>query len=359
MINNLKTLLLKLDAYGHGFTAASTTATVSTSPTTTTLAKLTILCLSFALIIYLALFNPWGVTPDYAPYIASFDWARQASWSQVFPNSHSWEPGFMLLVFLLAKAIAANGWVFLSIVLFASSFKLGLLYAISSPIAFLLAMVLFFFKYFPLQDYNQLRGAIAISFLMLVYYQWVWKDNLRLALLFSVCAVSFHYLVLGILPFAFLVKHNEFLKKSRLLLFFFLGLALLLGAGYVLLEYLAPLIPRLSFQTYLAPATASYLSPIFYPEVFLLAVSFMFWNECTQNMRRVVAIQMVGFAIFYGFFNFEVVAIRLREAFAIFWLFYVADYSRTTPRLRLATVVFVLMNIALGSYVFYFSTYLK
>lgn len=76
-------------------------------------------------------------------------------------------------------------------------------------------------------------------------------------------------------------------------------------------------------------------------------------------MKRVVAIQMMGFAIFYGFFNSEVIAIRLREAFSIFWLFYLADYSRTTPRLRLAVVTFVLMNITLGSYLFYFSSYLK
>ena len=359
MINKFKALLLKLDAYGHGPDCHGLATSSTNAPQTTSLAKLTTLCAILAIIAYLALFNPFGVTPDYPPYIASFDWARQASWSQVFPNPNSWEPGFMLLVFMLAKAIAANSWVFLFTVAFASSIKLGLLYKIASPIAFFLAMVLFFFKYFPLQDYNQLRGAIAISFLMLVYYQWIWQDNLKLAILFSVCAVCFHYLALAVLPFIFFVKHRKFLKRSGPLLVFAVLIALSLGAGYVLLQYLAPLIPRLSIQSYLAPATSSLLSPVFYPEVLLLAVSLLFWNDCTSNMKRVVAIQMMGFAIFYGFFDFEVIAIRLREAFSIFWLFYLVDYSRTTPRLRLAVVAFVLMNIALGSYLFYFSNYLK
>ena len=354
MIKNLSALLQKLDAYGH---EPNTAVTSTRQPTSAT--KLTTLIASFALIAYLTLFNPMGVTPDYAGYVASFDWARQATWPRVYPNQYNWEPGFMLTVFLLAKAIAANSWVFLLIVTFASSIKVGLMYKIASPIAFLLAMVLFFVKYFPLQDYNQLRGAIAISFLMLVYYQWIWNDNLKFALVFSVCAVCFHYLALAVLPFIFIVKHRVFLSRSRQLLIFALLLSLMLGAGYVLLQYLAPLIPRLSVQSYLAPATSSYLSPVFYPEVFLLLISLLWWNDCTPNMKRVVGIQLLGFAIFYGFFNFEVIAIRLREAFSIFWLFYLADYSRTTPRLRLATVAFVLMNIALGSYLYYFSTYLK
>lgn len=352
-INQLKALLVKLDQYGHGIAASSTTVEVSTSAT-----KLATLFFSCAVIIYLASLNPLGVPPDYSPYITSFDWARQARWQQVFRNSKAWEPGFMALVFLLAKTIAANSWVFLLIVTFASSFKVGLLYKIASPIAFMLAMILFFFKYFPLQDYNQLRGAIALSFVMLVYYQWTWKDDLQLALLFSVCAVSFHYLALALLPFVFLAKHQAFLQKSRLLLLTLLFLCFLLIGGYVVLEYLAPIIPRLANRG-LAPATSSYLSPVLYPEVLLLAISLVFWTDCTQNMKRVITLQLIGLSIFYGFFDFHVIPIRLREAFSIFWLFYLADYSRTTPRLRLATVAFVLMNIALGSYLFYFSDYFR
>ena len=362
MIGQVKALLLKLDTYGHGTHldpgVASTSESIAAS-NTPFFAKPIVLCVSFALVFYFALFNPLGVTPDYAPYIRSFDWARLASWSDVFPNRFSWEPGFMVLVFLLAKTFAANSLVFLSIVLVASSFKLGLLYRICSPVAYLLAMVLFFFKFFPLLDYNQLRAAIAIGFLMLVYYEWVWKDNLWFAILFSLCAVLFHYSALALLPFVFLVKHRGFLERSKTLVFFVASLVALLGAGYLLLEYIAPLIPRLSFQNYRASATTSLLSPVFYPEVFLIAVSLVFWNDCTASMKRVLAIQLIGFSIFYGFFNFEVIAIRLREAFSVFWLFYLADYSRTTPRLRLATVAFVFMNIVLGSYLFYFSSYFQ
>lgn len=354
-IKQLKTLLRKLDQYGHAIDTPSTNPTLPTLGT-----KLALLCLSCAVIVYLALFNPLGVTPDYAGYIASFDRARQQSWSQMLSSPRAWEPGFMALVFLLAKAIEANSWVFLLIVAFASSFKVGLLYRISSPIAFLLAMVLFFFKYFPLQDYNQLRGAIAISFLMLVYYQWIWKGNLWLAILFSVFSVSFHYLALALLPFILLAKHPITSKKIFVVVGGLLFCLALWTLSTVIVAYAAIGIPGLNdYMTRFKPATSSYLSPVLYPELILCTISLIFWNDCTENMKRVVGIQMMGFAIFYGFFEFDVIAIRLREAFSILWLFYLADYSRTTPRLRLATVTFVLMNIAVGSYLFYFSNYLK
>lgn len=343
-----------MDAYGHGSNAQSTSTLHPTS-----VAKLVTLCISLSVIVYLSLFNSMGTSPDYGNYVASFNWARDASWSHVFPNRHAWEPGFMLLVFLLTKLIAANSWVFLSIVTLAASIKLGLLYKTCSPIAFVLAMILFFFKYFPLQDYNQLRGAIAISFLLLVYYQWIWKNNLKLTALFSVCAVCFHYSALAVLPFVFLIRHDLFLERLRTLLITFSIFGLLAITGYLTLTYLAPIVPRLSSYGSVAPVTPTYLIPLFFPEVFLIAVSLIFWGDSTQNMKRVIAIQMIGFAIFFGFFDFQVIAIRLREAFSIFWLFYIADYSRTTARLRLATVGFVLMNIALGSYLFYFSNYLK
>lgn len=322
-------------------------------------AKVSTLVLSFAVILYLALFKPLGVTPDYLPYTAAFDWARQASWTQVFPNPQSWEPGFMILAFALSKAIHENGLVFLTIVLLACSVKFSVLYCITSPIAFFLVMVLFFFQYFPLQDFNQLRGAIAISFLMLVFFHWVWKDNLIWALFFSFCALIFHYLALAVLPFIFLIKIDTFLQKSRALAFPFIVLCSLFIAGYVVLDFLSPLIPRLKTQSWVSPATNSYLSPVFYPSFFLIAMSLLLWNDCTKNMKRVVTLQLIGFAFFYGFFELQVIAIRIREAFSIFWMFYLSDYSFTTTKLRLVIVAFVIINIALGSYLYYFSSYFK
>lgn len=323
--------------------------------------KLIVLCLCTIAIVYFSLAQPLGVPRDYAPYIASIDHARAVGWSQIFSSKHSWEPGFMLVIFMLAKAIPDNIYVFLCIVLFASAFKLALLYGVSSALGYSLAMVLFFFKFFPLQDFNQLRGAIAIGFLMFVYYQWTVKEKLWSAVSLGICAVLFHYLAAAVLPFLFLAKNQLALRKLTVFGFGLLLFGLIAVSEHFALPYLAEVIPRLRFyiSSGAQPAVSSYLSPVFYPEFFLLAVSAFFWKDCTDNMKRVVALQMVGFAIFYGFFEFGAIGTRIREAFSVFWLFYVADFSRVTVHLKTAILVFVLLNIALGSYLFYFSDYLK
>jgi len=320
--------------------------------------KSVILLLSTTLIGYFAFFNPLGVTPDYPPYIKFFEWASTATISQA-TGYHAWEPGFTTLGFMLAKVLPNSGYVFLSVVLIASAFKLCLLYKLSSPVAYGLAMILFFFKFFPLQDYNQLRGAIAIGFLMLVYYQWVWKEHLWFAIFFAVCAACFHYLSMAVLPFLFLVRHRLALSRMYVVGFGLLLFVAIAAGKYIFVKYLAGVIPRLNSQTHLMDATNSYLSPVFYPEYFLIALSFIFWKDLTVNMKRVFALQIMGFAIFYGYFDHAVISIRLREVFSVFWLFYVVDYSKVVVGVRASIVVFVLLNIALGSYLFYFSDYLR
>jgi hypothetical protein len=323
--------------------------------------KLIVLCLCTLLIVYFSLAQPLGVPRDYLPYIASFDSSRAAGWSHVLPSQYSWEPGFMVVSFLLAKAIPDNVYVFLCIVLLASAFKLALLYGVSSSLGYSLAMVLFFFKFFPLQDFNQLRGALAIGFLMLVYYQWTMRGNLWLGVVFSTCAILFHYLSAAVLPFLFLANNQLVLRRLYVFGFGLLLLGLIAASQYFALPLAAESIPRLInyVGSTAKPAVSSYLSPVFYPEFFLLAVSAFLWKDCTGNMKRVFSLQIIGFAIFYGFFEFGAIGMRIREAFSVFWLFYVADYSKVTTHLKAAILIFVLMNIALGSYLFYFSDFLK
>jgi len=174
-----------------------------------------------------------------------------------------------------------------------------------------------------------------------------------------VCAVLFHYSSVAILPFLLLSKHRFSLSKTHAVGFGILSFVVLAASAYFLVAYLAPLIPRLGSYTGNHPAASSYWSPVFYPEFLLIALSIVFWRDCTANMKRVVTIQMVGFSIFYGLFDFATISIRLREIISIFWLFYVADYSKVTSNLQVAIATFVVLNIALGSYLFYFSNYLK
>jgi len=318
--------------------------------------KYILLFVSLGIVAYLAILNPLGVSPDYAGYVYLSEWMRVTKNTVPF----AYEPGFKILVLLLVTVIAVDALVFSSIVFISSAFKLFFLFRLASPIAFFLAIVLFFFKYFPLQNYNQVRIAIALGFLMLAYYYIVLSKNLWLAIIFSFVSVLFHYSTLAVFPVLFLLHFKSSINKNYVLGFsglVFLGLTV---ASYFVVHYLMGVIPRLgSYAGIFYPAVSSPLSPVFYPEFFLIAVSLVLWADLTDNMKKVVALQLVGFAIFYGLYEFGVIGTRLREAIAIFWLFYVAEFSKMTINLKRATVVFVLMNIALGSYLFYFSDYFK
>lgn len=323
--------------------------------------KLVVLCLSALVIVFFGLAHPLGVPPDYEPYLEVFDWARGAGWSEALANPKSWEPGFMLLVFIFTKLAVSGANVFSIFVVMASSVKLVLLYKLASPIGYLLAMGLFFFKIFPLQDYNQLRGALAVGFLMLVYYEWVLRGNVGVALACAVGAVAFHYLALAVLPLLLLIGQRIPLTRTVVLSAGALLAVLIALSLPVLLDLISQYVPRVGgyLQAGWVPAASSYLSPALFPEFLLIAASVVFWDHCTENMKRIILLQMLGFGVFYGLFDIAVISSRIREVLAVFWLFYIADFSRTSLHLRVATVAFVLLNVVLGTYLFYITPFFE
>ena len=327
----------------------------------TTLLKRFVLLLSVILVLIFGLVYPLGVPPDYLAYLEVFGWTYSATWLQVIDNPKSWEPAFMLLVFGFAKLDFSSTAIFLFFVLIATSFKALLFYKLSTPIAYALVMLVFFFKIFPLQDYNQLRGALAVGFLMLFYSEWTFRTNVLSALVYAVVAIAFHYLALAVLPLLILAclyvpQQRVVVAVSGVLL------AMLIVLGFpVLLDVVAYLVPRV--EGYLVrvsePAASSYISPVLYPEVFLVVVSLYFWRQCTDNMKRIIFLQFLGFGVFYGLFDFGVVSSRLREVVSAFWLFYIADYAKMSTHLRASTIIFVGMNIVLGVYLFYISDFFE
>lgn len=312
--------------------------------------------LSFGVVACLVIFNPFGMAPDYSPYISYFDIMR----TKGFVNPFQYEPGFVLLSWILVVLMPTSGLVFGVLAGLSSTLKLILFSKLASPFAYFLIFLLFLFKYFPLQDYNQIRIALALVFLILTYYKLVVVGNLRLAIIYSLVSIIFHYSAFAVVPFLFLLRNKLSVNKAYMVGFaglIFLGLT---SASYFIVHYLMVFIPRLSSHAVsFKPAVSSPFSPVFYPEFFLIAVSLLLWDDLTTNMKKVVALQLVGFAIFYGLYDFGVIGNRLREAIAIFWLFYLVDFSKIIIKLKMATVFFVLMNVVLGSYLFYFSNYFK
>lgn len=312
---------------------------------------------SLLVLVFFAFFNPLGVAPDYQGYIHFIQWSRQNSLINVLRSP--FEPGFDLVVLVLINILKSNEFVFSCIVVLSAGSKLLFFNKISSNIAYASIFILFFFKFFPLQDINQVRAAISLSFLIFGYYFFI-KNNTKLFLIMSCAAIFFHYSAAPIAIIIYVLRFNFVLNRKLIFLYSFGAFILLTLLSGLIVYSLANVVPRLS--SYLggfAPAVKNPFSPVFFPEFFLLAVSVYLWSDLTDNMKRIVGLQLIGFAIFYGLYNFGVIGARLREAISIFWLFYLVDFSRVNFKLKSAIVVFVLMNIALGSYLFYFSNFFR
>lgn len=312
---------------------------------------------SLSLLVFLAFFNPLGVAPDYQAYIDFIKWARQNSLYNIL-KSH-YEPGFELLVFVLIKILKSNEFLFSCIVLLSAAPKLLFFNKISSNVAYALIVILFFFKFFPLQDINQVRAAVSLTFLIFGY-SFLIENNKKLFLIMSILAIFFHYSAAAIAILIFTLRFNFILNRKLIILYSTSIFVLLTVLSSVIVYSLVNVVPRLNlYLGGFAPAVKTPLSPVFFPEFFLLAVSVYFWSDLSDNMKRIVGLQLVGFAIFYGLYNFGVIGARIREAISIFWLFYLVDFSRVNFKLKSAIVVFVVMNIALGSYLFYFSKFFR
>jgi hypothetical protein len=321
--------------------------------------RLSAMLISIAFIIYLSIYHPFGAPPDYLTYIEVFDRAKAATFSEVLLKLKPWEHGFMLFTYGLTNLISNSAYTFLIFVLLASALKLIILYRLASCASYSLALILFFFKYLPLQDYNQIRAALAISLLMLAYYAWLSTEKLWALIVPSICAIFFHYLALAIIPFLLVICSR--IPITRFVIFFF-GTALfsvIASIAYVILYSSATILPRIGgyINAGFDPAASSYFSPVFYPEFFAILMSLIFWKDCTENMKRIIFLQLIGFAIFYGLFDLGVIGIRVREAISVFWLFYIVDYSKMSLRIRSATVLFVFGSMVLGLYLFYFSDF--
>lgn len=103
----------------------------------------------------------------------------------------------------------------------------------------------------------------------------------------------------------------------------------------------------------------SYLSPVFIPEYCLILVSLFFWENITTTMRRVVFLEMVGFALSFGMVEFTVIATRGREIFMTLWIFYMLDARRCGLFIRFSVVAFCILEVALAIYSYAFTNFFR
>jgi hypothetical protein len=86
----------------------------------------------------------------------------------------------------------------------------------------------------------------------------------------------------------------------------------------------------------------------------MIVVCFLVWGKLTLLMKRIVLLEVIGMALFYGGIELAVLAHRLREMYSVFWIFFVIDGLRQKAT-RSISYVFVFISIIFYIYTYIFS----
>jgi len=311
----------------------------------------------FYLILLLALtgfllstFQIFGNSPDYKNYEIFFDLLRQNGLYVI--GEYRFEPGFTFFSLILTALFTSNALVYGLIVAAVLLMKGWAINAYSSSKLVIIVVVMFYFaRYFPLHELTQLRAAGAIGFMMVAAI-FIWRGNLLLGLLACALAAMFHMSAAAIIPALFIypAKHWQNIAIGIcvfILVFLFGGLL-----TYLLGNHLAV------FAAYQVHGFGDYapnpLSPTLLLDWTMIVIALIMWSKLSLLMKRIVFMQIIGMAIFYGAMDFPVISHRIREFYSVFWVFFVADGLRLKD-MRFPIAGFISASILLYSYLFIFS----
>lgn len=297
--------------------------------------------------------NYFGYSRDYENYDHFFNLLRYRF--SGFFNTHRFEPAFAMVARLLVAVVQSNEAVYALFVAPAVFLKVLLMGRWSKGyIFFALAVLLYFFRFFPLHELTQVRASSALVFVMFSLYYRV-QNRFYMAAFFGFMAFLFHYSSALVIPFLFMPE-----LKARYVVI--LGIALFSGI-YMFSLQIVPIAAMYftSIESTLRSVVDSDglnpVSPLLYPEYFMIIVSLIFWESLTRIMKFVVAMQVFGLAMGLSFYDFPVLAVRSHELYIFLWVFYVAQASYCRIEIKISVISFTAAMSLLGMYVYYMSNF--
>lgn len=307
---------------------------------------LIILTISFVAL-FVSVVQPFGVSPDYENYEIFFQEVRDDFWGSTVESR--FEPAFIYFSGSMVKILNSNVFVYGLMVFISIALKSYFVNKMSAGYFVLVALVFYLFKIFPLHELTQLRAALAMIFVFGACF-FVWNGRPWFGLFLCIPAFFFHYSSLMVFPFLFLPKIEKKLTIGIPIFILIILISVVQFIVIILSQYVSV------FQSYenlnYGDEVVNPWSIVLWPEFFMIMFSFVFWRDLTEVMRRVVMLQLIGFAIFYATIQFPVVAVRGREMFSVLWVLFICQGAMTTLRLKMCILMFVLASIILSIYLY-------
>lgn len=294
--------------------------------------------------------QPFGDSPDYEQYVLFFDSLRISGTDAL--ETSRFEPGFTMVVFLLIPFIGSNI-VLYSIFVSAAMFLKGIVLCLSSSSRIIFFTTAFFYlaRYFALHELTQVRAACAISSLLIASV-FFWGGKRCYGLLACVSALLFHTSSAMIIPNLFFQTTNRLIIIVAGFLTF---ICVFITANFIF-DYLGSSITAVAMYQEkgfgdldINPFSAALL--LDWAMIIIPLVTC--WDRCSPLMKRIIFLEVIGMALFYGLIKYPVMAHRIREMYSVFWVFFVADGLRLKV-VQIPTLGFVLASIAWYSYITFY-----
>lgn len=289
----------------------------------------------------------FGQSPDYSDYTNFFDLTRSEGLN-IF-NVSRFEPGFSFVTLVLTTLFHSNVVVYSWIVATALLIKGWAIRACpSSQKVFVFVAAFYLIRYFPLHELTQLRAAFSIALIMGGSIL-LWRGHLLYGIVICGMALLFHMSSAAIIPALLLRPTKRWQVVTIAFLLFFLTTAVL---DYIA-GYLADFVAILdSYQRggFGEEAPNPYSIQLLIDWV-MIFISLVMWSKLSSLMKRVVLLELIGMAIFYGGIEFAVIAHRIREFYSVFWVFFLIDGMRQKST-RLLSYGFVFVSIVFYFYIF-------
>ena len=288
----------------------------------------------------------FGIGRDYQAYTDFFERIKDFGWESLI--GERFEIGFGFSSFLLVSIFSSE--IVIYGILSAVSFIIKVYALRIIGCGFWIGIFFYLTRFFPLYEMSQLRVALGASLVMLSF---VLEDrgSRKLALLMICAGITFHWVVIILLPFVFLDTN-----KRTLLSVFVLTLGLLATLKLFPSTYFSNAAQLFrTFQYYEIMGFGGADNINYFPVAIFLDLAIVigglyFWRFTSAIMKKILIAQIFSFAIFYALIEFPILAWRFHDIFAVLMTLYVSAAFGCCRTLRRSVVVYVVLSSALYTY---------
>jgi len=308
--------------------------------------------LSVSLVVFILVFYQVpGESRDWQNYDGFFELLRTEGFDTL--TISRFEPGFVILSFLLTELFSSNLAVFGIIAASAMFLKCWVINQISPKrTIFLFIMFFYLVRFAPLHELTQSRVACSTAFLLLAFVL-LQRGNRLGGLTACAAALAFHFSAIVIIPFLFVQSSS---RKTVLMVSAAVFITTLLGVGLIESSFQGSIaVVRMYQEAGFGDVAPNPLSAALLLDWGMIGAGLVMWNRLSSRMKHVLLLELVGMAIFYASMDFAVISHRIREFLSVFWIVFIAEGLQQEQLVKEVSILFVMASLILYSYIFIFS----